>query len=84
MVCPNCNKNISDNVIHCPLCGGVTGSIPKPPEPCRATDVHQADYNTPSNNYTYLNGQSYLVEQQKISNGISVGDFFDFYIIYIL
>lgn len=69
MVCPNCNKNISDNVIYCPLCGGVTGSIPKPPEPCRATDVHQADYNTPSNNYTYLNGQSYSVEQQKISNG---------------
>lgn len=33
MVCPNCNKNISDNVIYCPLCGGVTGSIPKPTEP---------------------------------------------------
>ena len=68
MVCPNCNKNIPGNVIYCPLCGGITGGIPKPPEPCQATDAQQTDYATPNINYTYVNGQMYSDAQPKISN----------------
>ncbi len=69
MVCPNCNKNIPDNTVYCPLCGGITGGIPKPPKPCQDTAAQQADYDIPNNNYTYMNGQPYSFDQQKISMG---------------
>ncbi len=65
MVCPNCNKNIPDNIIFCPLCGGITGGIPKPPNPFQGTAVQQADCDTSNNNYTYVNGQPYSASQQN-------------------